>query len=101
MPYRRRQRAVPVLLEKMLPGDSFGADAYIRLPSRRGYVEWIWDHAPGALIAAESGCAVTDALGNPLDFSCGRGLEKNRGILAAPARVHGLLVGAVKALSEP
>ncbi len=74
------------------------ADAYIRLPTRKGYVERIWDHAAGALIAAEAGCAVTDALGKPLDFSCGRGLEKNRGILAAPARVHGLLLGAIAEL---
>jgi len=77
------------------------ADAYIRLPTRKGYVERIWDHAAGALIAAEAGAAVTDAVGSPLDFACGRGLEKNRGILAAPARVHGVLLGAIKALSEP
>ena len=57
-----------------------------------------WDHAAGALIASEAGCAVTDALGQPLDFSCGRGLEKNQGILAAPARVHGILLGAIKEL---
>jgi 3'(2'), 5'-bisphosphate nucleotidase len=71
------------------------ADAYIRLPTRKGYVERIWDHAAGALIASEAGCAVTDAVGKPLDFSQGRGLEKNRGILAAPPRVHGLLLGAI------
>lgn len=74
------------------------ADAYIRLPTKKGYVERIWDHAAGALIAAEAGCAVTDALGHDLDFSHGRGLEKNRGIIAAPPRVHGLLVGAVRQL---
>jgi 3'(2'), 5'-bisphosphate nucleotidase len=72
------------------------ADAYIRLPTRKGYVERIWDHAAGALLCAEVGCAVTDALGEPLDFSCGRGLEKNRGILAAPPAVHGVLLGAIK-----
>ncbi len=76
-------------------------DAYIRLPTRKGYVERIWDHAAGALICAEAGCAVTDALGEPLDFSCGRGLEKNKGILAAPPWVHGVLLGATKTLSEP
>jgi 3'-phosphoadenosine 5'-phosphosulfate (PAPS) 3'-phosphatase len=31
------------------------ADAYLRLPTRAGYVERIWDHAAGALIAARAG----------------------------------------------
>jgi 3'(2'), 5'-bisphosphate nucleotidase len=74
------------------------ADAYIRLPTRKGYVERIWDHAAGALIAVEAGCAVTDALGHELDFSQGRGLEKNRGILVAPAQPHGVLLGAIQEL---
>ncbi len=74
------------------------ADAYIRLPTKKGYVERIWDHAAGALMCSEAGCAVTDSLGNPLDFSLGRGLEKNLGILAAPARAHGILLGAIKEL---
>ena len=77
------------------------ADAYIRLPTKKGYVERIWDHAAGALICSETGCAVTDAVGEPLDFSLGRGLEKNRGILAAPPRVHGLLLGAINELTVP
>ena len=75
------------------------ADAYIRLPTKKGYVERIWDHAAGALICAEAGCAVTDAMGAALDFSLGRGLEKNQGILAAPPRVHGVLLGAIKELA--
>ncbi|MEL6795941.1 MAG: 3'(2'),5'-bisphosphate nucleotidase [Planctomycetota bacterium] len=74
------------------------ADAYLRLPTRPGYVERIWDHAAGALIAAESGCAVTDIFGNALDFGQGRGLEKNKGIVCAPPRVHGLMIGAIEAL---
>lgn len=74
------------------------ADAYLRLPTRPGYVERIWDHAAGALIAAESGCAVTDILGNALDFGHGRGLEKNKGVVCAPPRVHGLIIGAIEAL---
>lgn len=79
------------------------ADAYIRLPTKRNYVERIWDHAAGALIAAEARCAVTDALGRELDFSHGRGLEKNRGILVAPPRPHGLLLAAIQELgyAEP
>ncbi|MFM9959377.1 MAG: 3'(2'),5'-bisphosphate nucleotidase [Phycisphaerales bacterium] len=71
------------------------ADIYLRLPSKKGYVERIWDHAAGALVAVEAGCAVTDARGMPLDFSHGRGLEKNSGILVAPPALHGLALRAI------
>lgn len=74
------------------------ADAYLRLPTRAGYVERIWDHAAGALIAAESGAAVSDIFGRELDFSHGRGLEANKGVVCAPPRLHGLLIGAIEAL---
>ncbi len=71
------------------------ADAYLRMPTKKGYVERIWDHAAGALIATEAGCAVTDIAGELLDFGCGRGLEKNRGIVCAPPALHGRLLGAI------
>lgn len=74
------------------------ADAYLRMPTRAGYVERIWDHAAGALVATEAGCFVTDIFGNALDFSQGRGLEKNKGIVCAPPRMHGLVIGAIDAL---
>lgn len=74
------------------------ADAYLRLPTRKGYVERIWDHAAGAVVAGECGCTVSDAHGNPLDFSCGEGLERNRGILVATPRAHGAIVEAVRTL---
>lgn len=74
------------------------ADAYLRLPTRRGYIERIWDHAAGSLIAAEAGVAVTDIHGNQLDFSQGRGLERNAGIVCAPPRIHGALLGAIDEL---
>jgi len=74
------------------------ADAYLRLPTRKGYVERIWDHAAGSLIAIESGCAVSDIFGNSLDFGHGRGLEKNKGIIVAPTLLHGRLIGAIKEL---
>ena len=74
------------------------ADAYLRLPTRPGYVERIWDHAAGCCIACESGAFVTDIFGNVLDFSHGRGLEKNRGVICAPPRVHGRIIEAIEAL---
>ncbi|MBC7772379.1 MAG: 3'(2'),5'-bisphosphate nucleotidase [Pyrinomonadaceae bacterium] len=74
------------------------ADVYLRLPTRRGYVERIWDHASGALIASEMNCVVSDARGIPLDFSQGPGLEKNRGIVAAPAGLHDRIIDAIRRL---
>jgi len=74
------------------------ADAYLRLPTKRGYVERIWDHAAGSLVAIEAGCAVTDVFGRSLDFTHGRGLEKNKGIVCAPPHVHGKLVDAIAEL---
>jgi 3'(2'), 5'-bisphosphate nucleotidase len=71
------------------------ADAYLRLPTKKGYVERIWDHAAGALIAAEAGAAVTDIAGRDLDFSHGRGLERNRGVICAPPRLHGAILAAI------
>ena len=71
------------------------ADAYLRLPTKKGYVERIWDHAAGALVATESGCVVTDIDGNPLDFGRGKGLEKNRGVVCADPGVHSRLIRAI------
>jgi len=74
------------------------ADAYLRLPAKKGYVERIWDHAAGCCIACETGAFVTDIFGHNLDFSQGRGLEKNKGIVCAPPRIHGLMLRAIKEL---
>lgn len=75
------------------------ADVYLRLPSKKGYVERIWDHAAGMIVAQRAGCVVTDALGRPLDFSHGRGLEANRGIVAAPAWLHPQLIRSIAELA--
>lgn len=71
---------------------SGAADAYLRLPTRPGYVERIWDHAAGSLVATEAGAVVSDIEGSRLDFSMGRGLEKNRGVICASPVVHARLL---------
>lgn len=71
------------------------ADVYLRVPSKKGYIEKIWDHAAGTLLAAESGCVVTDGYGQPLDFSRGRLLDRNQGIVAAPPEIHPAIVRAI------
>jgi 3'(2'), 5'-bisphosphate nucleotidase len=71
-------------------------DIYLRLPVRADYQEKIWDHAAGDLIVREAGGQVTDTLGRRLDFSKGRTLAENKGVVAAPKAVHGKVLEAVK-----
>ncbi|KAL7275642.1 3'(2'),5'-bisphosphate nucleotidase [Rhizina undulata] len=71
-------------------------DIYLRLPTSATYEEKIWDHASGALIVEEAGGIVTDANGNKLDFTQGRTLKKNKGIVAAIASAHPAVLAAVK-----
>jgi 3'(2'), 5'-bisphosphate nucleotidase len=74
------------------------ADAYLRMPARKDYVEKIWDHAAGMLIATEAGAVVTDISGAPLDFGRGRRLETNRGVVCAGAGVHAEIIDTIEAL---
>jgi len=71
-------------------------DIYLRLPVRADYQEKIWDHAAGDLIVREAGGKVTDTLGRRLDFSKGRTLQENKGVVAAPRAVHGRVLEVVK-----
>jgi len=71
------------------------ADIYLRLPRGDGYIERIWDHAAGAVVAQEGGCAVTDVYGKPLDFGLGSRLEKNRGVVVATPELHGRVLAAM------
>lgn len=71
-------------------------DIYLRLPTSATYQEKIWDHAAGDLIVREAGGQVTDTLGRRLDFGQGRTLAENKGVVAAPAAVHGFVLDVVK-----
>ena len=71
-------------------------DIYLRLPTSKIYQEKIWDHAAGDLIVREAGGQVTDTTGNRLDFSVGRTLASNKGVVAAPAAVHGQVIKVVQ-----
>ncbi|MCA9289554.1 MAG: 3'(2'),5'-bisphosphate nucleotidase [Phycisphaerales bacterium] len=74
------------------------SDLYLRMPTSATYVEKIWDHAAGALIATEAGAIVTDITGRDLEFSHGRRLEKNRGVVCAAPDVHARVIEAIGAL---
>ncbi|KAF9597198.1 hypothetical protein IFM89_016339 [Coptis chinensis] len=73
---------------------------YLRFP-HKGYREKIWDHAAGCIVVTEAGGIVTDAGGNPLDFSKGRFLDLDTGIIVTNQKLMPLLLKAVRdAISE-
>ncbi|MCH7572249.1 MAG: 3'(2'),5'-bisphosphate nucleotidase [Planctomycetes bacterium] len=74
------------------------ADAYLRMPIGADYVEKIWDHAAGMLIATEAGAVVSDITGKPLDFTQGWRLETNRGVICAAEGLHSRIIEAIDAL---
>ena len=74
------------------------ADVYLRIPTSKTYVEKIWDHAAGMIIATQAGAVVSDITGAPLDFSRGRGLSANRGVVCAAAGVHERVIDVIDRL---
>lgn len=76
------------------------AEIYLRSPNTRtpDYRENIWDHAAGYLVVEEAGGRVTDVRGNPLDWSQGKRLENNLGVLATNGVLHDEVVGTLAEL---
>ncbi|XP_072980659.1 3'(2'),5'-bisphosphate nucleotidase [Typha angustifolia] len=68
---------------------------YLRLP-HKGYHEKIWDHAAGCIVVTEAGGVVTDAAGNNLDFSKGRFLDLDTGIIVTNRTLMPSLLNAVQ-----
>ncbi|MEN8242003.1 MAG: 3'(2'),5'-bisphosphate nucleotidase [Chloroflexota bacterium] len=75
-------------------------DALFRLISAKmpDYKEKVWDQAAGSIVCEEAGGKVTDLDGKPLDFSQGRTLAHNRGILATNGKLHDAILEAIKAV---
>jgi len=75
-------------------------DALFRLISSKApdYKEKIWDQAAGSIICQEAGGKVTDLDGKPLDFSQGRTLINNRGILATNSLLHDAALKAIHSI---
>ncbi len=82
--------SVPVLMRRVS----------LRIPTKysggKEYQEKIWDHASGSLLIEESGGVCSDMHGKPLDFSLGRTLKGNEGIVAAGKESHERALKAVK-----
>jgi len=75
-------------------------DIYLRLPVGKDYQEKIWDHAAGDLIVREAGGQVTDIHGKRLDFTQGRTLATNKGVVAAPKARQDQVIHAVQVVLE-
>jgi 3'(2'), 5'-bisphosphate nucleotidase len=74
------------------------ADAYLRLPKDQTYREKIWDHAGGALVVTEAGGRVTDIYGKALEFTHGRTLDTNKGVIVTNGQVHDPILETINAL---
>ncbi|KAL6641775.1 hypothetical protein ACP70R_019956 [Stipagrostis hirtigluma subsp. patula] len=73
---------------------------FMRFP-HEGYRETVWDHAAGSIVVTEAGGMVKDAAGNDLDFSKGRHLDRERGIIATNKHLMPSVLKAVqKAMEE-
>jgi 3'(2'), 5'-bisphosphate nucleotidase len=72
------------------------ADIYLRLPTRKGYQEKIWDHAGGVLVVEEAGGRVTDIHGRDAEFTHGATLAVNQGMVVTNGRFHDAVVAAVQ-----
>jgi 3'(2'), 5'-bisphosphate nucleotidase len=68
-------------------------------PSRPDYREKIWDQAAGSVVIEEAGGRITDLDGQPLDFSHGRTLARNRGILATNGVLHDAFLDGLRAVN--
>ena len=77
------------------------ADIYLRIPNPAtpDYREKIWDHAAGSLIVEQAGGKVSDIDGKKLDFSAGKTLCNNRGILASNGKIHQRVLDIIAELS--
>jgi 3'(2'), 5'-bisphosphate nucleotidase len=94
--------AEPVLMDSQAKYAVLAAgkgDVLFRLlsPKQPDYRERIWDQAAGSLVVEEAGGRITDLDGAPLDFSQGRMLTRNRGVVASNGALHAAALNAIKA----
>jgi 3'(2'), 5'-bisphosphate nucleotidase len=62
------------------------------------YREKIWDIAAGALVVEEAGGCVSDLRGDALDFTQGRVLSRNEGVLSTNGLLHPAFIKALRKL---
>jgi 3'(2'), 5'-bisphosphate nucleotidase len=96
-------QVAPVLMDSQAKYAVLAAgkgDLMLRLLSsaKPDYREKIWDQAAGSLILEEAGGCITDLHGRPLDFTTGRSLIHNRGILASNNLLHPIALQALQTI---
>ncbi len=94
-------KSAPVLMDSQAKYAVLAAgkgDILLRLlsPSRPDYKEKIWDQAAGSLVLEEAGGRITDLDGRPLDFTQGRTLKHNRGVVATNGHLHAAAIETLK-----
>jgi len=79
-----------------------GGEVILRLlsPDRPDYREKIWDQTAGAIVLEEAGGRITDLAGVPLDFTQGRMLKNNRGVLATNGSLHEKVLQGLEAVGK-
>jgi 3'(2'), 5'-bisphosphate nucleotidase len=75
---------------------SGAADLLLRFPTEQSFQEAIWDEAAGSLLIEEAGGRVTDLVGRALDFSAGRRLSRNVGLVATNGVLHDAVLKAIQ-----
>jgi 3'(2'), 5'-bisphosphate nucleotidase len=96
-------QAKPVLMDSQVKYAVLAAgqgDLMLRLlsPENPNYREKAWDQAAGSLVVEEAGGRVTDMDGKPFDFTLGRELIHNRGVLVSNGRLHEAALLALKTI---
>jgi 3'(2'), 5'-bisphosphate nucleotidase len=76
------------------------AELLMRIPTNPDYREAIWDQAAGALLVEEAGGRVTDLDGLPLDFTTGRHLLRNTGLIASNGLLHDAVLDVMRQRSS-
>lgn len=94
-------QAAPVRMDSQAKSVLLAAgegDLIFRLlsPRRPDYQEKIWDQAAGAILVQEAGGRVSDLTGAPLDFSAGRTLARNAGVVASNGLLHDAALEAIR-----
>jgi 3'(2'), 5'-bisphosphate nucleotidase len=79
---------------------SGAADILLRFPTHHDFHDAVWDQATGTILIEEAGGRVTDLVGRPLDFSKGRRLSTNEGIVATNGVLHDAVLKAARTVLQ-
>jgi len=95
-------KATPIRMDSQVKyGVLARGDATIIMRFPKGnYIENIWDHVAGSVVIEEAGGRVTDGTGRKLNFSLGRKMDNQRGIVVTNGSLHEAVIEAVTEAHE-